>query len=86
MNEAEKSNRLEAERDAQGALVKLRLLLAQFGNRPLTQENILPLVRSARDQMNVLSTALPLLPSDRAEMIERQETARESYKSFLENA
>lgn len=61
MNEAEKEIQREAERDAKNALVKLRLLLADFGDRPLTQNNVLPLLRRLRDQSNVLSTAFPLL-------------------------
>lgn len=93
MNDEEKQqNAIEALRDARRALMKLRRLVAEYGDVTLTQTNVRDFVRLGRDQFNALSLALPFLASEETfpkasmEDIELQETARDNYKRFLENA
>lgn len=60
--EEQKLNRLEAERDAKAALTKLRLALANYGDKPMFQRTLIELVRDCRNALHVVSTALPYLP------------------------
>lgn len=52
----------DAARETRAALVAIRVALAEFPDDELTEQNVLNLIRTCRNKLNVLSTSLPFLP------------------------